>query len=108
MDKFNKNLHKTLNFFANNSLKKINSLRKNKSPEFQRNVTEYTEEFAFEEGYLDADERRKFGITSKGLEQLRILEGIVYNQKTFWLSITALIISLITFWISLYFRGGSN
>ena len=108
MDQFNKSLHKTLNFFSNNSLKKINRLRKKNSKEFNKNVLKYAEEFAFEEGYLDADERRKFGITSKGLEQLRTLKGIVHNQKTFWVSITALVISIVTFGISLYFMGGSN
>ena len=46
MDKFNKSLHKTLNFFANNSLKKINRLRKRNFEEFNKNVLKYAEEFA--------------------------------------------------------------
>ena len=100
MNQFDKKLFKTLNFFANNSLGSINTMSK-------ENLVQYTNQYAFEEGYIDADERREYGITAKGLEQLRTLEGIKHNQKTFWVSITALTISIITFIISLYFKGGN-
>ena len=73
----------------------------------KENLIEYMNQYAFEEGYIDADERKEYGITAKGLEQLRTLDGIKHNQKTFWVSISALTISIISFIISLYLNGGN-
>ena len=108
MNKFDKRLIKALSFFANNNLQKINQLRKKNNKKYTKKIPKNIEEYLFENNYLDADNRRKMGITPIGLEQLRTLESVKLNQKTFWLSITALIISLITFLIQYYPKGGVN
>ncbi|HGJ64172.1 TPA: hypothetical protein ENS27_02145 [bacterium] len=108
MNRFDKKLYNALNYFANNRLKVIMDTKENDIHKFRENVSKDIEEYAFDEKYLDADERRKYGITPAGLEQLRILEGIKHNQKTYWVSIIAIIISLITFIINIYLNFGGN
>jgi len=101
MNNFDKKLHKALNFFANNDLEFINDLKKNDNGRFREFVSRDIETFSLEEKYLDADKRRTNAITPKGLEQLRTLDGIVNNERTFWISIAALIFSIISFVISI-------
>lgn len=108
MNKFDEKLFKALIFFANNRLKAIMAMKENDTHQFRDNVSKDIEEYAFDEKYLDADERRKYGITPEGLEQLRILEGIKHNQKTYWISIIAIVISVITFVVSIYLNLGGN
>ncbi len=105
MNKFDKKLHKALSFFANNDLKSINKLKEKNNLKFREYVSADIESFAFEEGYLDADTRRTNAITPKGLEQLRILEGIIHNERTFLISIAALVLSIMSFLISLQLKG---
>ena len=108
MNNFDKKLYKALNYFANNRLKVIMDTKENDIKRFRGNVSKDLEEYAFDEKYLDADERRKYGITPEGLEQLRTLEGIKHNQKTYWVSIIAIVLSVITFIVSIYFNFGGN
>lgn len=108
MNNFDKKLYKALNYFANNRLKVIMDTKENDINRFRDNVSKDIEEYAFDEKYLDADERRKYGITPEGLEQLRTLEGIKHNQKTYWVSIIAIVLSVITFIVSIYFNFGGN
>lgn len=103
MNKFDKKLHKALNFFANNDLGHINELKKKQEHKFRKLVPLDIERFAFQEHYLDADKRWSNTITPKGLEQLRALDSILTNEKTFWISIGALVFSIISFTISLAF-----
>ncbi len=103
MNKFDKKLYKALNFFANYDLTQVNELKKSNEQEFRKLVSLDIERFAFQERYLDADKRRNSAITPKGLEQLRTLESILNNEKTFWISIAALVFSMISFIISLAF-----
>ncbi len=107
MNRFDKGIYKALNYFANNELVEINKLRKDDINEYSKIIPSHIETHIFENKYIDADNRLKLGITPIGLEQLRTLEGIKFNQKTFWISISALIISIITFIIN-YYKGGSN
>ena len=106
MNNFDKKLYKALNYFANNRLKVIMDTKENDINRFRDNVSKDIEEYAFDEKYLDADERRKYGITPEGLEQLRILEGIKHNQKTYWVSITAITLSLLSLILSFFIKGG--
>jgi len=108
MNGFDKKLFKALNYFANNRLKLILDMKENDTHKFRENVSKDIEDYAFDEKYLDADERRKYGITPKGLEQLRTLEGIKHNQKTYWVSVIAIVISVITFITSMYLNFGGN
>ena len=108
MNNFDKKLYKALNYFANNRLKVIMDTKENDINRFRNNVSKDIEEYAFDEKYLDADERCKYGITPEGLGQLRTLEGIKHNQKTYWVSIIAIVISVITFIVSIYLNFGGN
>ncbi|MBI4044540.1 MAG: hypothetical protein HY392_02430 [Candidatus Diapherotrites archaeon] len=105
MNRFDKKLHTALNFFANNDLTSANDLKKQEEPKFRQFVPIDIERFAFEERYLDAD-RRSNAITAKGLEQLRTLENSMNNERAFWISIAALVFSIISFTISLGFGIG--
>ena len=107
MNGFDKKIFKALNYFANNELLEINKIRKNDKKKYSKIIPKHIETHVFENNYIDGDNRLKMGITPLGLEQLRTLEGIKLNQKTFWISITALVISIITFMIN-YYKGGSN
>jgi len=107
MNRFDKDIFKALNYFANTELVEINKLRKDGPKEYKKRIPNHIETHIFENKYVDGDTRLKMGITPVGLEQLRTLEGIKLNQKTFWISITALIISIITFIIN-YYKGGSS
>ncbi|MGE0792980.1 MAG: hypothetical protein AB7V77_02230 [Candidatus Woesearchaeota archaeon] len=107
MNRFDKDIFKALDYFANTELIEINKLRKNNSKKYKKIIPKHIETHIFENKYADGDTRLKMGITPIGLEQLRTLEGIKLNQKTFWISITAIIISVITFIIS-YYNGGSS
>ena len=40
-------------------------------------------------------------LTTKGLEELRKLEAIKYNEMAFFISVVALIISFVSLWFSL-------
>ena len=108
MNKFDKKLYRALNYFANNRLKLIMDMKENDTRQFRGNVSKDIEDYAFDEKYLDADERRRYGITPKGLEQLRTLEGIKHNQKSYWVSVVAIVVSVITFILSIYFNFGGN
>src|SRR3989338_3799280 len=105
MNRFDKDIFKALNYFANNELTDINKLRKNNFEKYSSIIPEHIETHIFENKYIDGDSRLRMGITPIGLEQLRTLEGIKLNQKTFWISIVAIIISIITFIIN-YYKGG--
>ena len=108
MNNFDKQLYGALNYFANNRLKVIINIRENDVHTFRENVSKAVEDYAFGEKYLDADEKRIYGITPKGLEQLRVLEGIKHNQKSYLVSVVAIVISVITFILSIYFKFGGN
>lgn len=107
MNRFDKDIFKALNYFANNELEEINKLRKSNRKKYDGVVPKHIETHIFENKYVDADTRLKMGITPLGLEQLRTLEGIKLNQKTFWISISAIVISIITFIIN-HYKGGSS
>ena len=94
-----------MNYFANNELVEISKLEINDPKKYKKIVPEHIEIHIFENKYVDGDNRLKLGITPLGLEQLRNLEGMKLNQKTFWISITALVISIIAFIIN-YYTGG--
>lgn len=106
MNEFDKKLYKTLSYFANHKLSDIMKAQKTKKKEFSDNVNRDVQDYAFGEKCLDADVRRNYGITPKGLDQLRILEGIIHNQKTFWISITAITLSILSLIIGFFVRGG--
>ena len=106
MNEFDKKLYRTLNYFANHRLSYIMKAQKTKKREFRDNVNKDVQDYAFDENYLDADVRRKYGITPKGLDQLRILEGIIHNQKTFWISITAITLSILSLILGFFIQGG--
>lgn len=107
MNRFDKDIFKALNYFANTELVEINKLRKNDFNKYKKIIPKHIETHIFENKYVDGDTRLKMGITPIGLEQLRTLEGIKLNQKTFWISIAAIVISIITFVINSY-NGGSG
>ena len=102
MNEFDKKLYKSLNYFANHRLTYIIKAQKSNKTEFRNNVHKDVRDYAFDESYLDADKRRLYGITPKGLDQLRTLEGIIHNQKTFWVSIIAIVLSIISIILSIY------
>ena len=108
MNNFDKKLYKSLNYFASHRLTYIIKAQKSNKREFRNNLHKDVKDYAFDEGYLDADKRNLYGITPKGLDQLRTLEGIVHNQKTFWVSITAIVLSIISIILSIYMSGGIN
>ena len=105
MNRFDNDIYKALNYFANNELVEISKLEINDPKKYKKIVPEHIEIHIFENKYVDGDNRLKLGITPLGLEQLRNLEGMKLNQKTFWISITALVISIIAFIIN-YYTGG--
>jgi|SRR3989344_1742231 len=108
MNEFDKKLFKSLNYFASHKLSYIIKAQKSNKRKFRNNVHKDVKDYVFGEGYLDADKRNLYGITPKGLEQLRTLEGIMHNQKTFWVSIVAIVLSIISIILSLYLKGGIN
>ncbi|MCK4670023.1 MAG: hypothetical protein KAT43_02375 [Nanoarchaeota archaeon] len=107
MNGFDKKIFKALNYFANNELSEINKLKKIDKKKYTKIIPKHVETYIFENKYVDGDDRLKMGMTSLGLDQLRTLERIKINQKTFGISITALVISLITFIIN-HYNGGSS
>ena len=109
MNDFDKKLYKSLNYFANHRLTYIIKAQKSNKREFRNNVHKDVRDYIFEEGYVDADTTRiSYGITPKGLYQLRTLEGIIHNQKTFWVSIIAIVLAIISIILSIYVKGGIN
>ena len=105
MSKFDKKLYKGLLFFANNTLREINNIRKQNKKNYNKKVPKEIEKHLFEYGYVNIDYNKVYAITPEGLKQLRTLERIKHSQKTLWISIVAVTISLVALAIN-YFNGG--
>jgi len=58
MNEFDKKLFKSLNYFASPRLSYIIKAQKSNKREFRISVHEDVRDYAFDEGYLDADKRR--------------------------------------------------
>ena len=108
MNPFDKKLYKALKFFSKNTIKYCDRIKEENLTEYRKHVSEDVENYLFQQKYVDADTENLHGITPNGLEQFRIIEGIKHNQKTRLLAIIAVIVSLITFAIGFYFRGGCS
>lgn len=108
MNAFDEKLYKALVFFANNNLKKVIDIREKKKKEYNEHVSKDIEDFCFEHGYIDADSRYNNIITAKGLEQLRTLSDIKLNQRAFWISLGAIVISVTSLILSIVLKVGGN
>jgi hypothetical protein len=100
MNDFDKKLYSGLNYFANNDLVEINKLRKQYVKKYHLVIAKEIEIFMFEQKYLDVDDRKKYAITAKGLAELRTLEENRINERSSWISIIALILSIVSILLS--------
>jgi len=109
MNKIDKWVYEALVFFSNKSLNESLKIKEDNPKKYNKKVPKSVENSMHREGYIsfkkyeDARDEDS-AITSKGIEQLRILEDIKKKEQSIWISIGALIISIgavIVSWIAL-------
>lgn len=104
MNRLDKSQYRALKFLANNTRAEIIVMKEEgrddyeaKVPSTKENPVEQTLE-AF--GYIKKDGHTKWMITQDGLQQLRDLEQIRHRDWIIYLSVSALVISILSFLIA--------
>ncbi len=98
MSKADKRLYKSLKFFANHNENKAMDIKKNNPKKYLKHVPEGAEDSLNTTDYIhlaNPPSKTHSAITTKGLEQLRILEDNQRKNWTLWISIIAILISLV-------------
>ena len=97
MIKTDKTLYKALKFFSKRTLKMCKEMKEKNPKEYYRNVPKVVEETLLERsGFLDFDVPEEYScLTKRGTEQLRVLEEIKLKEKSIWISIIALFLSIL-------------
>lgn len=108
MTRFDDKMYKLLKYFANNKLALIDKIREEDSKKYKKFVDEDIESLAFERGYIDADKENKYGITEKGLDQIRLIEGLTVSKRSWMISVIAVILTVITFIVSVIIDNWDN
>jgi len=97
MIKTDKTLYKALKFFSGRTLKNCKEIKEKNPKEYYKYVPKVIEETLLERSrFLDFDVPEEYSpLRVKGTEQLRILESIKIKEKSIWISIIAIIISIL-------------
>ena len=100
MNKLDESMYVALRFLANNTRAEIKVMNEQHLKEYEKNVPNDVESTLKQFEYIDLQGNAKFIITQKGLQQLRELEIIRHRDLTIYISIIALLISIISFAVS--------
>lgn len=106
MNNLDRRVYKALIFFSNRTLNEVLKLKEDDSGKYNKKVPKGIEDSIHREGYISL---KKYGdtrdedsaITTKGIEQLRILKDVKNKEKSIWISVIAVVISLLALGISL-------
>jgi hypothetical protein len=107
MRKLDKKYHKALKFFDKHTKSKVDRIKQEDIQKYRKYVVEDIESDLEEEKFIDTDPMsfRKYALTQKGKEELRVLDEMITNKKTLIISIIALFVATISIIIEFY-RGG--
>jgi len=97
MNKSDKILLKALKFFADNTRTKVNLAKEEDKINYNSYVSDDSERTLQKQGYIQPNGKTRYIITDKGREELRKLEQIFLKDKTFYIAIAGLIISIVSF-----------
>lgn len=100
MNELDKSFYIALKFLANNTRARIKTMEEDKLKDYDNNVPKDVESTLTQFDYIDLKGNTKYIITQKGLQQLRDLEIIKHRDLTIYISVVALIISIISFMFS--------
>jgi hypothetical protein len=114
MNRLDKELKKSLRFYAKCTSKKIHRMANEDPIKYRQQVPIFVENYLVKGKYVLAEEFRNdpketFPITPEGLNLLMSLEQAEIDKKSFWISILAVVVSFFTLILFLIqVSGGAN
>ncbi|MBD3203510.1 hypothetical protein GF327_04400 [Candidatus Woesearchaeota archaeon] len=96
MNQLDQRVYKALKFFADNTRAKTITVMEDDEAEYKKTVPEDVSVYLSEQNYIDAHGSSRYIITYEGIKELRVLEEVKNRDRTLYIAIAALIISLYT------------
>lgn len=100
MNRLDKSVYTSLKFFANNTRKEVEVIQERKKRKYENKVPKDMNVHLGDRKFINPVGQDRYIITDEGLVELRTLEAIKHRGWALILSITAIIISVITFVLS--------